>query len=670
MRWLNRSALLAAAMAVATACTSPGGKSASSGSLALSTDDSYLYAVDTDNGIMAVIDTSNDTQIATVNVGKNPVRVVVGADDTIYVSNRGERSVSVIHKGEWVEAARIATNVEPNGMAVSDDGRTLYVVSATSLDDPTVGTLTAVDTRSLQPKWESRVGNEPRAVALIAKDRALVTQYKTGELTEVNLKNGEIINGGNSGIYATANKSRLEGTAATYGSAPSTFHPRAMSDIAATPDGERVFVPAVWAREDAIGRRPSVTQPYYESGGPCRVGSVASAGIVTVDTGSDPSPQVDDLTACSLGTVNSSTANYPASQLTPGGVNAQQQMQGPTVAVVEPTGQFLYVVNKESSNVAVMRTYSRGAIGNEDVQFGVTGSSVRSTTRVDEGTDGIALTRDGKKAYTYSQFSHSVQSLYSADPATLKPSNADNAVLATSQSRIVVAQDTLTPDQVVGRKLFFSASDAAISSTATSVACSTCHLEGREDGHVWSFPDGRRQTPSLAGRGLSKTAPFHWSGEFSSIDAFMTHTVRERMGGSGLSNKEIGQMVAWLDSELLPENALAQDEKTASQQHGSEVFQRAQCGTCHSGEFLTDNTFADVGTTRVGVIDADQLPDMKRGFNVPSLRGIARTAPYLHDGSAASLRARIDQNPGDRHGVTSNLTEQDKADLVEYLKTL
>ena len=58
-------------------------------------------------------------------------------------------------------------------------------------------------------------------------------------------------------------------------------------------------------------------------------------------------------------------------------------------------------------------------------------------------------------------------------------------------------------------------------------------------------------------------------------------------------------------------------------------------------------------------------------FYTPKLIEIYRVAPYLHDGRAATLREVITKfNPGDRHGATSNLTEQEIDDLVAYLKSL
>ena len=56
--------------------------------------------------------------------------------------------------------------------------------------------------------------------------------------------------------------------------------------------------------------------------------------------------------------------------------------------------------------------------------------------------------------------------------------------------------------------------------------------------------------------------------------------------------------------------------------------------------------------------------------NVPSLRGLWSSAPYLWNGAAATIRDVIVNNPGDQHGTTSTLTEAEIDDLVEFLKTL
>ncbi len=62
---------------------------------------------------------------------------------------------------------------------------------------------------------------------------------------------------------------------------------------------------------------------------------------------------------------------------------------------------------------------------------------------------------------------------------------------------------------------------------------------------------------------------------------------------------------------------------------------------------------------------------MGPAYDTPTLLGPYRTAPYLHHGKAATLDELLTKyNPGDRHGVTSELTEAERSDLVEFLKSL
>jgi YVTN family beta-propeller protein len=105
---------------------------------------------------------------------------------------------------------------------------------------------------------------------------------------------------------------------------------------------------------------------------------------------------------------------------------------------------------------------------------------------------------------------------------------------------------------------------------------------------------------------------------------------------------------------------------SAAAQRGEKLFRSPAvgCATCHPGPLFTDLKSYDVGT--VGVFD--QASDR---FDTPSLIELWRTAPYLHDGSAATLREVLTTaNARDRHGRTSPLTAEAISDIVEYLLSL
>jgi YVTN family beta-propeller protein len=665
---MRKQRLLAVACASAflwAGCQEPGRPAPtytpSSGSLALSRDDQLVYAVDTDSGVLAVVSTQERRKVAEVKVGVSPERVVVGPDDTVYVANRGDRSVSVIRRGAWVEAARIAVGVEPSGLAVSPDGRTLYVVNATTLEDASVGSLQAVDTASLQTRWEVPVGEEPRGLALLPDGKAAVSLSRQGTVVRVDLDETRVLPNAGDGIYAQANRGLLSsdsrGGREPLAGPPGMFRPRGMTDVVASPDGQRLYVPTVWASEGVLGASQSSSGGGAAyGGGPCNQGGVASPGIVTLQA-HDGQALVDDITRCG-GEVDLERDYPPTLVTTPGD---GLPVQGPAVGVVDPTGTWLFVVNRETNNVAVVPTTRGPRTAPSSPPGGVSGGSTHSVVPVGAGPNGIALTRDGRTAFVYSQFDH-----------TLHVLGGVAGTVRQVAEPLKLAEDVLGAEVVAGRKLFFSATDHRMNGATVAVSCASCHPDGREDGHVWRFAEGPRQTPSLAGRRVTQTAPFHWNGEFRTFSDFLQHTVSLRMGGSGVTGTMAAQLAAFVESLPAPDNPHRREQLSPLEQHGKDVFHKAGCDTCHVGDALTNNTFADVGTlVRSGPVvdDPQRLP--QRGLNTPSLLALARTAPYLHDGSAADLKARILQGKErNQHGATAQLSDGEVDALVAYLKTL
>jgi DNA-binding beta-propeller fold protein YncE len=122
--------------------------------------------------------------------------------------------VSVIARGDWSVRAELSTGVDPVGMQVSNDGKTLYVVSSTAKTDAEYGILQAFDTATLAEQWSLPVGEEPRGLALINDERALIAQYKSGELVQVDLKQVAVIDS-RIDVYSDINRAGLTSTTAS-----------------------------------------------------------------------------------------------------------------------------------------------------------------------------------------------------------------------------------------------------------------------------------------------------------------------------------------------------------------------------------------------------------------------------------------------------------------------
>lgn len=92
--------------------------------------------------------------------------------------------------------------------------------------------------------------------------------------------------------------------------------------------------------------------------------------------------------------------------------------------------------------------------------------------------------------------------------------------------------------------------------------------------------------------------------------------------------------------------------------YGKAAFERAECSSCHAGNALTDGESYALG-----------YGGSNDEFDTPSLRSVALSPPYLHDGSAKSLDDLVaDQH--DRMGKVSALSPAQRKALVAYLRTL
>jgi cytochrome c peroxidase len=116
----------------------------------------------------------------------------------------------------------------------------------------------------------------------------------------------------------------------------------------------------------------------------------------------------------------------------------------------------------------------------------------------------------------------------------------------------------------------------------------------------------------------------------------------------------------------MPSPRLVKGRLSASARRGQKLFSDpvVGCAECHPAPRFTDLKVHPVGTLG----KYDRPTDI---FYTPTLVEVWRTAPYLHDGSAATMRdALTTGNRGDQHGKTSHLKPEQIDDLVEYVLSL
>lgn len=160
--------------------------------------------------------------------------------------------------------------------------------------------------------------------------------------------------------------------------------------------------------------------------------------------------------------------------------------------------------------------------------------------------------------------------------------------------------------------------------------------------------------------------------------------------GEGITAETVGKAIATYErvATIAPPSAFdawisgEEGAISASAKRGFQLFtDRANCAACHEGWNFTDDGFHDIGLPSSDIGRGKQLPGivaMQHAFKTPGLRDVARRAPYMHDGSIATLAAVVDHyaTGGLKRSSLSpemkplELTAQEKTDLVEFMKTL
>jgi cytochrome c peroxidase len=355
----------------------------------------------------------------------------------------------------------------------------------------------------------------------------------------------------------------------------------------------------------------------------------------------------------------------------------------PVSVAFSTLGDYAFVLVQPSNWIGIMDAYTaQGVSGIKDVG---------------NAPDGLVLAPGGR-LFVNAFLSREVivydvsASLSSADHTAPQP-----------MARIpTIDREPLAAPVLAGKKIFYNAADTRMGH-AGYWSCASCHFGGFSDGRVWDFTDrgeGLRNTKSLLGiRGAQGEGRVHWSANFDEIQDF-ERDIRESFLGSGfMSDAEynsrigangvydsLGRPAAGASADLdalaayvtsfdkVPRSPFRNPDGsfTAAALAGKKIFQRAGCPQCHSGADFTDSAqgmLHDVGTIRA--TSGKRLDGPLTGIDTPSLKGVWQSAPYLHDGRAATLGEIFTKYiTDDKMGKTSDLTPAELDQLVEYLQEL
>ncbi|MFC1762140.1 c-type cytochrome, partial [Planctomycetota bacterium] len=202
-------------------------------------------------------------------------------------------------------------------------------------------------------------------------------------------------------------------------------------------------------------------------------------------------------------------------------------------------------------------------------------------------------------------------------------------------------------------------------------SCASCHpADGRPDALNWDLMnDGIGNPKNTKSLLLSHaTPPAMASGARDSAEDAVRSGIRfiqfaDRPDEDARAIDAYLKSLTPIPSPYLKKGRSSPTELSQTAKRGKQLFVRAGCASCHSGSLYTDLKSYDVGTGR----DA-QVGDK---FDTPTLIETWRTAPYLYDGRAATMKDVVTTfNKNDRHGKTGTLTEEELDALVEYVLSL
>jgi len=196
-------------------------------------------------------------------------------------------------------------------------------------------------------------------------------------------------------------------------------------------------------------------------------------------------------------------------------------------------------------------------------------------------------------------------------------------------------------------------------------SCATCHAEGHTNGGIYdTFNDGRYGNPkkTLSLRGVTKTGPWTWHGQQTDLRQALQGSFTRTMSKPKLTPQELDAVVAFLETNDFVQ--APRDLPVEAVRRGDALFSAKGCSVCHAEPNYTVDE-----VMKVGLESPDDV--YKKGFNPPSLRGVSKRGPWLHDGRARTLEELFEQHhrPSKLSG-RPDFTPAELPDLLAFLRSL
>jgi YVTN family beta-propeller protein len=598
-----------------------------------------LWVVNQDNDSVSAFDTVTFAKLGEVAVGTAPRAIALAPDGSLWVTNKQSATISVINPATRAVTRTIvlARGSQPFGVVMAPAANLAFVALEAG------GSVLRFSTTSFAQTGSVGVGLNARHLSISGDGANLyvsrfITPPLPGEgtatVTTTASTGGEVVQVGTAALTVTRTivlQHGEKGDAENQGRGI----PNYLGAAVISPDGTQAYV---------AGKQDNIKRGTLRDG----------AGLNFQNTVRAISSRIE----------------LASGSETPGARIDHDNASVASAAVFEPHGVYLFVALETSREVAVINAFSGSQLFRVDVG---------------RAPQGLALSADGKRLYVNNFMERSV-SVLNLGPL-LDQGVYDLPVLTTLAA---VGTEKLAANVLLGKQLFYDARDTRLARDRY-MSCAACHNDGGHDGRTWDLTsqgEGLRNTIALRGR-ASAQGLLHWSANFDEVQDFEGQ-IRTLAGGTGLMtdaqfntgtrSQPLGDRKAGVSADL---DALAayiaslntfapspyrnaDGTLSTAAQAGRAVFQAKNCAQCHAGAAFTASLNAasvkNIGTLKASSGSRSFGP--LTGIDIPTLRDVWATAPYLHDGSAPTLDAAVQA-----HSNVS-LTSAELTSVVAYLREI
>jgi len=568
----------------------------------------HLFVAEYTGRRIALFDISEGTVTKTLPLDRSPSGLALSSDGrTLFVTGDSpDGVVFVVDVGRWEVSGSIPVGHSPTAPVASPDGKTLFVCNRFN------NNVSAVDVPEGKEVGKIPVLREPVAAAVTPDGKWLVVANHLPAGPADGDTTSAVVS-----IIATVSREVVANVQLPNGST-------GLRGVCVAPDGKFAYATHLLSR-------------YHLPTTQLERGWMNTNALSIIDL-----EKQSLVNAVLLDTVDQGAANPWGIVCTEDGKTLCVAHAGThEISVIDPAGLHAKIEEAENTPSTAYRATTAEDVPN-DLAFLV---GVRRKLRLKgNGPRGLAVV--GSKAYAAEYFTDSI-GVVDIDPEARPVAES-----------IALGSGTPLSDERKGEMLF---NDAQICFQHWQ-SCASCHPDGRADGLNWDLlNDGMGNPKNTKSLLLAhQTPPSMVSGIRGSAELAVRAGIRHILF-TVQPEEDAVAIDAYLKSmQPVPSPHLVGGEMSDSAKRGASVFGKAGCEDCHPQPLFTDLKQYDVGVGKGN--------EKGKTFDTPTLVEVWRTAPCFYDGRAVTIDDILSrEDSGENHRVAPQLTETELSDLVEFV---